>query len=230
MDINKHVKKYFEAIKPVANELSLAGFKIKKDDFNYIKAKDGTILKLNKIGISVEEDDLQYLGQKYKPLPKEAVDILLKWILKINYEPVQEVLVSQLRYAKTKYDGNILLELFKHTKSRSVRERIGFVLGESKSIVDIKELRNILLDSNYDNDKLTLLLVGIRLLPADYINAILLKDFDKNMSISLNGLKKRGGKKEIEFLKKRLDDIRLSTKWKNEIKKTIRQIEKNISN
>jgi len=232
MDIKEYKKRFFKAIKPVADELRRAGFEIKKDDFSHIKAKNGTIIDMKTAGITVEDDDLELLMQKYNPLPKEAVDILLKWIPKVKYEPAQEVLVSQLSKPKEKYDGNILLDLFKQTNSHLLRERIGFVLSESKPSLDLQELENILWDQEYGETKSTMLITGIKLLVAEKINPILINEFDKYPWFCwdcVKGLQKTGGKKELEFLEKRLVDTKLSKKEKNAIEKAIKSIKNDRS-
>lgn len=227
MNTNDHKRKYFEIIKPIADELKEAGFRIDRNDFTKIKAKDGTIVDMKTVGMSVKDDDLQYLSSKYNPLPQTAVEILLKWIPKVSYDAVQEVLISQLAKVKVKYNGNILLNVYKNSDSNLVKERIGFVLEESKPEVDLDKLEKLLIDSK-GSECSTLILAGIKLLPQERINPILIKKFDSNRLICLSGLKKTGEKEELKFLKEILNQSTLNKKEQGAVKKTIEHIKKNI--
>lgn len=222
-NIEEHKRKYFEALKPVVEDLRKLGLEIRKGDFTHLQAKDGTVLPMKDMGIEQVDDDLQYLNRKYKPLPQEAVEVLLKWIPQIEYPPAQEVLISQLSEAK-KYNGNILLKVFKQTNSSLVRERIGFVLEESSPDIDLLDLEKILLDPKYEQDIPTLILAGIKLLPKDKINPILLAKFNNFSLIVLRGLRKTGSKDELEFLEAKLSSGTLDKKLEKEVEVTIEKI------
>jgi hypothetical protein len=223
--IEEHKRKYFQALRPVADELRRAGFEINRDDFTHLQSKSGVILSLQAMGARQQADDLQYLSRKYGPLPKEAVDILIRWIPKIDYAPAQEVLISQLSRTRVKYDGNLLLDIFKATDSSLVRERIGFVLEESKPDIDLKELERILLDTKY-GAKASLLLAGIKFLRKDRINSVLLLNLDQHFFIALRGLEKTGMEKELEFLASYVRRNELDKKKKKYAERAIEKIKK----
>lgn len=225
MDINERVQKYREAVKPVIDELRNLGYEIKKEDFSHLRTKNELLVELKTIGMSVDDNDLQYLTQKYGPLPKEAVDVLLRWIPNVDYPIAQEVLISQLSRTKVKYDGNILLDVFKKTNSRLVRDRIGFVLSESNPDIDLQKLEEILIDPSYTDEKATLLLAGVKFLRKEKVNPILLHELDNNFWIALKGLRRTGRGKELEFLRKQLNRCDLDSKRFKEIEKTIKAIE-----
>jgi hypothetical protein len=225
MDQNDRLIKYNEAIKPIVEELKSAGFTINKDDFSHLQTKQGVVVPLKTLGIQQEADDLQYLSKKYGPLPQVAVDILSKWIPIVEFEPAQVVLISQLSRTKSKYNGDILLDVFEKTNSSLVRERIGFVLEDSKPTINLDRLEKILSNSKYGEQKSTLLRAGIKLLPNDRINPILKTEIHINFVTSLEGLKKIGGIAEKEFLKKELDKSDYTDKQKKDIRKVIEKIQ-----
>jgi HEAT repeat protein len=228
MNIEDHKRSYFQALKPVAEDLRKAGLEIKRGDLTHLQAKNGSILSMKDIGIGQEEDDLQYLNRKYKSLPREAIEVLLKWIPTIDYPPAQEVLISQLSRTKVRYKGGILLDVFKNTDSSLVRERIGFVLEESNPEIDLQELENILSDPKYGQQTATLLMAGIKLLPKEKINPILIAKFNQLPLIALRGLKKTGGKDELEFLETQMSSGRLDKKQSKEVGKAIERIKNRI--
>jgi hypothetical protein len=224
MSIEEHKKKYFKALRPVTDDLREIGVEINRGDFTHLQAKDGVVLSMQDIGIEQEDDDLQYLSRKYKPLPQEAIEVLLKWVPEMDYPPAQEVLISQLSGTKIRYNGNILLNAFKTVNSSLVRERIGLVLIESNPNLDLNELERILLDRKYGQQKSTLLLAGIKFLPKDKINHILKQEFHQHFLIAIRGLSKSGGKAELEFLEKQLKSGNPGKEQSKKIEKAIEQI------
>ena len=230
MNLEEHKRKYFQAFRPVVEELRKKGFEINKADFTHLQAKNGIVLPLEGIGIEQEADDLQYLKKKYNPLPPEVVELLVSWIPRIKYAPVQEVLIGQLSGTKVKYNGNVLLNVFKNTDDKFVRDRIGFVLSETNPEIDLVELENLLLDPNYGDTKSSLILAGARHLAPEKINDIAMKELDSVSGFALRALRKTGGPKELELLRMKLEKGELDKKQKKEIEKTIDHIKKKLEN
>lgn len=224
----EHGQKYFQALKPVADDLRKIGIEIKKGDFTHLQAKNGVIISLSSIGMEQNGDDLQYLYNKYKTLPRGAIDILLKWIPVTDYPPAQEVLIAGLRGTKFKYDGNILLNVFKNTNSSLVRDRIGFVLKSTNPHIDSRQLKEILQNSVYGQEKSTLIYAAIKYLSKEELNPILMAEFENHFLRCLSHIKKTAGLQELHFLKSEFTKNIWNKKQKTQIEQSIKIIENRL--
>lgn len=167
--------------------------------------------------------DLYDLVQKYGPVSKPAVQILLGWIVKADNEKILEGIVRSLSSTTAPYDGAALVSLFEKSDSQILRWVIANTIAESKPINITKWLTDAVLNPDYGKAREMLILAAARIF--DQQTAILLlkkcaNDFPGYVAI---GIRECGNNSHVNFLK----NLRTSAKsWeKREIEKTIRLLE-----
>lgn len=176
--------------------------------------------------IGVVASSLPDLIHKYAPLPKEIVQILLKWVPVAEDEDIQEWLVRALAGTRVKYDGSALIELFEKTQSETLRWVIANTLESARPLNVTEWVIDAVMNPSYGDAREMLALAVARLAPKEIANERLIAIFDEFPGHAAAGLAKTGGKRELEFL----EAHREGTKgWvKREINKAIKSINKRL--
>ena len=197
LELEEFEKQAMEIEKPILKELTAQG------------------LELNSI------DDLVKIKE---PLKDEIVEILLKWLMKIDNEyNIQEMIIRGFTGQSLNFNGMTIAKLYDNKKDdEGLRWAIANCIAESH----IKGLSNWIKERISEKGNDMLLLAASRYLEPNNVIPILLKNFDRKRDVIYKALGEIGGKKELVFLQMKVNEYRGHEK--KQIEKAIKMIKKRL--
>lgn len=158
-----------------------------------------------------------------KPIPKDFIDIVMKWIPKRKYKGWP---VGFLREAKNKYDGRVLIPIFNESNKLG-RWSICDAIAYNPPLNINDWVKETYLSKEYGYSETGLLPLAVaRMFPKDEARAILKQGFDHHYRVTPEALGKVGTAEDIPFLEKRLQMDYDATHVHKDIEKAIKRIKK----
>ena len=165
------------------------------------KAAEPMFHELRSIGVGASS--LSDLENKYMPISKEVVGILLKWLPMIDAINIQMGVLSILRNSKYSFDGRPLTELFEASKNShhdGLRWSIAETVAFSKATGIEKWVKKILLNKKYLGSRQMLCYAVGKMFVADEAISILKEVFDGFPMCAADALSKIADRSVVEFL------------------------------
>lgn len=138
---------------------------------------------------------------KYVPLPREAVDIFLRFLPEVETNNLCEMLVRYLGSTKVRYDGLVLARLFDTVQSDTLKWVIGDAISRSRPANLEDWLVKTLQSREHGQSRQMLCHAATKLLPRDAARNVLRECFPDLPGHAAIALGRIGGERELEFLK-----------------------------
>lgn len=180
--------------------------------------------ELERLGYQVFS--LEDLPRKYAPLTGEIAEVLLRWLVRIDEERVQEQIVRTLAAARASFDGSGLTRLFEQTKSGALRWAIANTLAEARPTGVGDWVSDALARQDYGEARQMLPLAVARLHAPTDANRVLRQSIDEMPGHVAMGLAESGGQEELRLLESKRETV---AGWeKKEVDKAVRSIQRRL--
>lgn len=158
-----------------------------------------------------------------KPFNDDFIEIVISWTPKLEFK---SGVVQFLRESKNKYDGTILIPIFRESDKQQ-RWFICDAIVRNPPININEWVKDTYLSKKYGYSETGLLPLAIaKIFPKDEARAILKKGFDHHYRITPEALGKVGKKEDVSFLEKKLLLRYDATHVHRDIEKAIKRIQK----
>ena len=181
--------------------------------------------ELDAEGFSVENVDQLIL--KYAPIPKQIVNILMPWLLKIKNKNLLEMIVRAIGTTREKYNGVFLTQLFEQSESEILQWTISNTIAESRPENIENWLFNKINDDSLGMPKQMLFIAAARLLVKEKALEFFKEHFDEAPGHVAPALGEIGSGEELQFLGTKESEYNKGWVAK-EIRKAMKKIEKRL--
>lgn len=170
---------------------------------------------------------LAQLRREYRPLPPEAVAVLLEWVPKMSDVAIQEAMVRDLANVQEPFQVQPLLSLFERTESESLRWAIGNTIAELRPLDARDWVIAMLANRGHGRGREMLPLALARIASQSKANEVLRIYLDEMPGHVALGFAESGGPAELELVRQRAKGQK---GWvRKELDRAARKIAKRVS-
>lgn len=151
---------------------------------------------------------LDEIVQRYAPLPREVVTVLLDALRRVESTAAQEQIVRALGASGVSFSGDSLVELFNRTDSDSLRYAVANTMAEAPVTGIGLWVLQAAQDEQIGTARQLLLLAAARHNAAPVANPVLLGLLDQLPGHAAMALAETGGHREIRELERKYEEAR----------------------